>query len=302
MLSSDTAPPGAPHFPACMFRWREGAQYAWHEEVCPDNWQYARCDKTVQFSYAQPGDYYLEVEADHLGQVAETNEANNSFGWTLSIAAAEPSTSTPVPTSQPSIEFWAEPQYIDAGQCTTLGWSVSGVREVYLDNQGQVGEGSRQACPCRDTTYTLRVVHTDGSTTEHLIIVYVNGSCEQPVEPPPPPPAGSEPPPPQDTSGPEVTDVNVEFRSEPSCRFFGRARVTDPSGVGWAQFYFRLDGGDWRSVWMGDRGNGYFEAEAGIEIMMTTGYLEYYVIAADALGNGNESSVRSANYWMCGGG
>jgi hypothetical protein len=196
MLTSDTAPPGAPYFPASVFRWREGTQFPWHEEACPDNWQYARCDKTVQFSYGQPGDYTVEVEVDVYLQVDEADENNNAAGWLLSVGAAQK----------------------------------------------------------------------------------------------------------QDTSGPKIKNVSVEFRSEPSCQVFGRAKITDPSGVAWAQFSVRLDGGDWQSVWMSDQGGGNFESESGLSILMTSGSMEYYLIANDTLGNGNTTGGRSADYWMCGGG
>jgi subtilase family serine protease len=40
---------------------------------------------TVNFSYSQSGQYDVEVEADNLDEVAETDEGNNVKGWTITI-------------------------------------------------------------------------------------------------------------------------------------------------------------------------------------------------------------------------
>ena len=57
-------------------------------------------------------------------------------------------TATPTQAPQAPVEFWANPPYINAGQCTTLNWHVEGVQAIYLDGQPQVGAGSKQVCPC----------------------------------------------------------------------------------------------------------------------------------------------------------
>jgi hypothetical protein len=69
------------------------------------------------------------------------------------------------------MHFWAEQySFAQTGQCTTLHWSVKGVREVLLsvddeDEQGVIGEGSRSnVCPDGTMTYKLRAVANDGST------------------------------------------------------------------------------------------------------------------------------------------
>jgi hypothetical protein len=85
MIATDTYPGGGPFFPASYFRWRRGPGFDWQEESCPANTQYAKCEKTVQFSYSQAGQYYVEVQADNRNQVSETNEGNNDKGWTITI-------------------------------------------------------------------------------------------------------------------------------------------------------------------------------------------------------------------------
>ncbi|MBN1963080.1 MAG: SH3 domain-containing protein [Anaerolineae bacterium] len=66
---------------------------------------------------------------------------------------------------------------ISAGQCATVAWSVSNVREVYYQNQGVTGVGERQECPGSTTTYTLRVVLNDGTTSDRQVTINVTGTA-----------------------------------------------------------------------------------------------------------------------------
>ncbi len=290
MIATDNYPAAGPYFPQSTFRWRQGPGYNWQDVVCPANAQYASCTQTLQFSYAQPGSYLVEVQADNQAQIVELDENNNSNSWTVTVGQAATPTYTPPALPPVQIEFAATPQYISAGSCTTLVWNVQGVQAVYLNEQGVVGQGSQQVCPCSDTTYTLRVVYADNTTTTHSVTVYVSGTCGGSQ-------GGN-----TDTSGPNITDVGTEWRSEDGCKFYGLARISDDSGVSWAKFYYQLDGGGWHSLWMSDMGGGYWAADAGIGIFQTSGWIDYYVTAGDSLGNEGESGSRSSDYWMCGGG
>jgi predicted RecA/RadA family phage recombinase len=86
MIATDTYPSEGPFFPASHFRWRRGAGFNWQEEFCPVNTDYAKCEKTVNFSYSQDGQYYVEVQADNRDEVTETDESNNVKGWTITIS------------------------------------------------------------------------------------------------------------------------------------------------------------------------------------------------------------------------
>ena len=55
-----------------------------------------------------------------------------------------------------SINFWADNNSIDGGQCTVLRCDVRNVREVYLDGEGVPGVSARDVCPC--LLYTSRCV------------------------------------------------------------------------------------------------------------------------------------------------
>jgi len=85
IIATDTYPSGGPLFPASHFRWRKGAAFPWQEESCPANTQYASCAPNLTFSYTQPGDYVVEVEADSRKAVAESNENNNTKSWTITV-------------------------------------------------------------------------------------------------------------------------------------------------------------------------------------------------------------------------
>jgi hypothetical protein len=84
---------------------------------------------------------------------------------------------TPVPTLAPvSISFYADPPAVNPRkeECTTLYWSVSGIRQVYYQGRGVTGQGSSVECPVQPTTYTLTIVLVDGSTTMRSVTVQID--------------------------------------------------------------------------------------------------------------------------------
>lgn len=76
------------------------------------------------------------------------------------------------------ISFTADRTNIKLGECVTLTWATEGVREVYYQNRGVVGNGSQQECPSvyppADVTYTLNVVLQNGESTTRTVTVRVN--------------------------------------------------------------------------------------------------------------------------------
>lgn len=93
---------------------------------------------------------------------------------------APPADQPPPPPPPPgaTVNFVANPTSIAQGQCSTLRWDVEGVREIYFEGVGVTGHEQRQQCPTRTTTYTLRVVFTDGSTQNYTQTVTVTGGNE----------------------------------------------------------------------------------------------------------------------------
>jgi len=112
------------------------------------------------------------------------------FGQTSSvrIVVSSPATATPTatPTSPPppgaEISLTVDRDHINAGECTWVRARVEYVRTAYLDGEPVIGGyKEKQVCPCNDTTYTLHVELTDGSTTDRAVTVHVAGVCPSPA-------------------------------------------------------------------------------------------------------------------------
>ncbi len=121
--------------------------------------------------------------------------ANGTVGWVLSTLLnlnvslanvpvintqyiAPPPTATPTPevTATPAviIEFWSNKGTIDKGECVILSWRVQGIKEVYFQGQGVVGEQSVERCPEETRTYNLLVILMDGTEDNRYITITVN--------------------------------------------------------------------------------------------------------------------------------
>jgi hypothetical protein len=75
--------------------------------------------------------------------------------------------------AQSPVDFTADATQVIKGQCTVLRWRVVDVRAVYLNNVGVPGESSQSVCPEVTTSYELRIVNSDGTTTIKSIPVSV---------------------------------------------------------------------------------------------------------------------------------
>jgi len=208
-------------------------------------------------------------------------------------------TPTPTPHTESQVEFWAAPPYINAGECTTLNWNVSGDFQAVYYAGGTVNpSGSQSECPTESRNYQLQVVEMDNATTDHWVYVEVY----QPAAPPTDTPTPTEPPPAVDNTGPSINWTMLVWES---CQFFGEAGISDESGVGWAQFYYNKNGEGWASVWMSKLSADYWQSELGISvdegIGTPIGTIEYYVIASDNLGNQSESATLLYDYTGCDG-
>jgi hypothetical protein len=78
-----------------------------------------------------------------------------------------------------SINFWADRDSIDAGQCTTLRWDVRNVQAVYLDGEGVAGVSQREVCPGDTKTYNLAVTRSEGGQESRQVTVRVNNAQPQ---------------------------------------------------------------------------------------------------------------------------
>ncbi len=86
-------------------------------------------------------------------------------------------TNTPQNNNPPAAptgpNFRVDDQRIQQGNCTTARWDSDNIKEIYFENQGVTGHGSRQVCPAEDTSYTLMVIWPDNSQHHYTVRVTV---------------------------------------------------------------------------------------------------------------------------------
>jgi hypothetical protein len=86
----------------------------------------------------------------------------------------------PAPTLPPlTIDFYSDDTHLDRDHCSTIHWDVEGAQGVFVrdDNSmhGVPGHGSSQVCPTGGgRTYTLKVIHADGTQEERNIRISIN--------------------------------------------------------------------------------------------------------------------------------
>ena len=93
-------------------------------------------------------------------------------------------TSTPArtPTYAPvTISFTATKTSIIEGDCTTLKWSVTHAKAVYLDGVGVPGVSSKKVCPLKNTTYKLKVIDLRNNTTTKSLTILVKKGTPSPT-------------------------------------------------------------------------------------------------------------------------
>lgn len=77
----------------------------------------------------------------------------------------------------------ASPSTIQSGECSTLIWNITGVRDVYLEGRhGVAGVASQEVCLYQSQTFVLEIGLLDGSRTSCSMPVTVS----TPVPPQPP--------------------------------------------------------------------------------------------------------------------
>lgn len=100
---------------------------------------------------------------------------------TMTATPTETPTVTPTPTATEeaeTLEFDVTPTSIEGGECVFITWNVTGVREVYINDEGVGGIGNKEDCPKETTTYRMRVIRNDGSEYSEEIRVQVVNPIE----------------------------------------------------------------------------------------------------------------------------
>jgi hypothetical protein len=110
--------------------------------------------------------------------------ATNSAGFVTASLTVTVTGSVVAPAPPTIDSFTANPPTIQAGQSSTLSWSVSNATSLNIDNGvGTVASsGSRSVSPAASTTYTLTATNSAGSVTASLTVT-VTGSVVTPAPP-----------------------------------------------------------------------------------------------------------------------
>ena len=90
-------------------------------------------------------------------------------------------TETSLPT--PIVEFWVEPEQIEAGQCAALEWRVENAEKVFFGNTEMSLEDRYSDCFCNTNIYTLTVIDLYGQESKYRQTVNVVGACATPTPP-----------------------------------------------------------------------------------------------------------------------
>ncbi len=104
-----------------------------------------------------------EVGTTYELRVVSTDGTVTTKRITISVVSAD----------EPLLHFWADQYTLAANACTVLSWNVQNVREVYLDDQPVVGQGSKSVCPQPNQLFTLRVTDNAGESSERSIKFFV---------------------------------------------------------------------------------------------------------------------------------
>ena len=139
------------------------------------------------------------VSQDGTWWIVSVPGAPNSQGWVAAeyvrvenvenVPVLQPpptaipeTTVTPPPTPAPDINFTASRTTINAGESSTLSWNVENVKAVYMFPVGAspfdypvTGQGSRDVQPGITTSYELRVIKPDDSSSSERIEITVIG-------------------------------------------------------------------------------------------------------------------------------
>jgi hypothetical protein len=204
-------------------------------------------------------------------------------------APTEVPTSTHTPLPDTVVQFWADPEQIAAGACTTIYWHVENVQRVVFGTIDQPFDGSYEDCLCESQTFPLSITYLDGTEEIYRVMVEVTGSCNTPSPTSPP---TNTPTPPGDTQAPAapspfkpVNGVTLGCVSSTTVMWDA---VTDPSGIAEYRVAAQRHSGDnnWQAVagspWKGIGGTSTsIPTECGW-------YYRWHVRAVD--GEGNASS------------
>lgn len=210
-------------------------------------------------------------------------------------------TLTPSPTATPSptliADFTADSYQLSPGGCTILRWSVQNATAVFLDGQGVAGVDFREVCLRQTTTFALHVEAPAGNVDRFVTIQVVFPTLT---------------PTPTDQAGPTLT----ELHGNPDPSTYGSgciynevslyAVVVDPAGIATVEMWYRYENsflaGEWQAAPVSPIGGDYYAGsldnnannQALNVLDGTNGFIRWYVLATDGLGN----QTGSGDLWL----
>lgn len=110
----------------------------------------------TEWMQTSPGRYTIHAIAyGSDGTASQFDETEISFGEVtptpvITVTPVPEEPITPPAPAESSIQFWAEPDTIEAGECTTIHWRVENVQRVIFGGVEQPFEGSYQDCLCEN--------------------------------------------------------------------------------------------------------------------------------------------------------
>lgn len=143
----------------------------------------------MEFSPIGGREYFLNIAFGKDTPEDSFGEGTMEMYSTSAAAEDEPEEQTATPTAaqstDPVIEYYADPTEVDAGQCTTIYWKVENVQKVEFGGSEQEFEGSYYDCICQTSTYPMTVTYLDNTQEKFYVTIEVEGSCETPTPPTP---------------------------------------------------------------------------------------------------------------------
>ena len=192
--------------------------------------------------FSNPASVTVYVGTEEVAQIEDQASEDET-------TAPEEATATPEPPPQESsIQFWADPPEIAAGKCSILHWHVENVQRVLLGKTEVSLDGEYKACHCKSTSYSLTVIHQDGTEETSSVGISVSGECKEPT-PTPTEKVDSTPPPAPALLKP-LNGSDLGCVGDTILRW---QAPSDESGISEYQLQAQYHGGD--SVWLGVPGS-----------------------------------------------
>ncbi len=201
---------------------------------------------------------------------------------------------TRTPTNPPgsNVSFYAKPDSLKAGECTTMYWAVENAQRVIFGGKDQPFVGSYKDCLCSTQRFSLRVIDLDGTEKLHTVNINVTGDCATDV-PPPDDDGGDQQPQPQPQPEVDKTPPSVPVPAVPAngltipCKT-NQTLVWQPSkdnASGIAGYYVKLEIQVKKGVWQSAGGYGPVkDKQVGVKVQCG-GVYRWMVRAQDGAGN-----------------